>query len=85
MHLHFTQEIGLNMCCVFQPAFRCYAHPKAGGKFYFSRFQPFCSIQTFFSDFMSEINKNRLKMNKKSFFVIFCLLLKAGRLPEGVP
>ena len=55
-------------------------------------FQPFfnlfCSFQSFFSDFMAEINKKRLKMNKKTWF---CLLLKAGRhgkagqLPEGVP
>ena len=48
-------------------------------------FRPFLA---FFSDFTPEINKKRLKMNKKTWF---CLLLKAGRhakagrLLEGVP
>ena len=51
-------------------------------------FPPFCSFQSFFSDFTAEITKKRLKMNKKMWF---CLLLKAGRhakagrLSEGVP
>ena len=35
----------------------------------------FCSCFTFFSDYTPEINKKRLKMNKKT---CFCLLLKAG-------
>ena len=52
-------------------------------------FNLFCSFQTFFSDFTAEINKKRLKMNKKKMFV--CLLLKSGRHakagqpPKGVP
>ena len=30
-------------------------------------FNFFCSFQTFFSDFMAEINEKRLKMNKNEF------------------
>ena len=53
--------------------------------------QVLCISTSFFSDFTAEINKKRLKMNKKTCFFGFCLLLKAGRhaksgrLPEGVP
>ena len=35
---------------------------------FFSRFQTFCSFFTFFSDFSSEINKKRLKMNNFVFY-----------------
>ena len=45
---------------------------------FFSRFQPFCSFQTFFSDFTPEINTVGLKMSKLKVFFMFCLLLKAG-------
>ena len=41
-------------------------------------FNLFCSFPTFFSDFMSEINRNFWKRTKKCFFFSFCLLLKAG-------
>ena len=75
--------------CVFQTAFGCCAHPKAGQNIFFQLFfNLFCSFQSFYSDFTAEITEKRLKMNKKMWF---CLLLKAGRhakagrLPEGVP
>ena len=32
-------------------------------------FNLFCSLKTFFNDFTAEINKKRLKMNKKVIFV----------------
>ena len=41
-------------------------------------FNLFCSFQAFFS----EINKIRLKKNKRN---VFLYTLRAGRLPEGVP
>ena len=45
-----------NVCCVFWPAFRCCAHPKAGQTPFLAVFNLFCSFKTFFSDFMPEIN-----------------------------
>ena len=36
--------MGLDYCCVFQPAFGCCAHPKAGRTPFFCRFQPFLFI-----------------------------------------
>ena len=41
-------------------------------------FKLFCSFPTFFSDFMSEINRNFWKRTKNVGFFSFCLLLKAG-------
>ena len=41
--------------------------PKSWSNYFFSAvFNLFCSFQTFFSDFIDEINKKRLKMNKKN-------------------
>ena len=54
--------------CVFRPGFGC-AHPKAGRITLFSCFQPFCSFQTFFSDFKPEINKKTWKWRKKQLRV----------------
>ena len=63
--------------------------PKNRSKHFFQPFfNLFCLFPSFFSDITAEINKKRLKINKKMWF---CLLLKAGRhakagqLPEGVP
>ena len=55
-----------NICCVFPPAFGCWAHPLAGQNIFptfFDHFKPF------FSDFTAEITKKRLKINV--FFVNF--------------
>ena len=68
--------------CVFRPAFGCCNHPEAGRNLFLPFFNLFCSFQSFFGDFTTEITKKCLKMNKKT---CFCVLLKAGRLPEGVP
>ena len=62
------------LLCI-SPSFWVLPHLNTGRTTFFSRFQAFCSFFTFFSDFMPEINKKRLKMNKK---LCFCLLLKAG-------
>ena len=56
------------LCSVFKPAFGCCAHPKAGQNTLLSCFQPFLFILTFFSDFMSQIKKKRLKWTKKCYF-----------------
>ena len=38
-------------CCVFQPAFGCHVHSKAGQTTFFSRFQPFLLISNLFQWF----------------------------------
>ena len=49
---HVVPMIWLNRkCCVFQPAFGCCAHSKAGQNTFFSRIQLFFFISKFFSDF----------------------------------
>ena len=42
-------------CCVFQPAFGCCAHPKAGQNHFLAVFNLFCSFQSFFSIFTTFI------------------------------
>ena len=56
--LFFGKHIKLLcICCVFQLAFRCCMHTKAGWKFFWAVFNLFCSFQTFFSVFLLEIKK----------------------------
>ena len=67
-------------CCVFQPAFRCWVHPKADWNNFFSRFQPFFlfinlfqwfhvwnhfTLFGFFLDFRREITEKGLKRRQK--------------------
>ena len=67
-----------NSCCVFQPAFGC-----ARRNIFFSCFSTFIVYFKAFSVIsLLKSTKKHLKMNKKTWY---CLLLKAGRLPEGVP
>ena len=76
-HLNLTNVSKLSClsCCVFWPAFGSCAHPKTGQTTFFQPFSSFfVNFKPFFSYFTAEINKNRLKMNKKSDI---CLLLKA--------
>ena len=49
-------------CCVFGPAFGCCVHLKAGRTTFFSHFQAFLFIFTFFSDFTPEINRKTKKL-----------------------
>ena len=63
------------------------AHTQKLVKLLFQQFSTFfVYFLTFFSDFTPEINKKTSENGQKNmFFFKFCLLLKAGRLPEGVP
>ena len=47
-------------------------------------FNLFCSFQTFFSDFMAEINKKRLKKNKKMVFVYSSKLVDVQKLVDSM-
>ena len=64
------------MCCVFQPAFWCCMHPKAGQNTFLGCFKPFLFISNIFQVFSSEIKKNVYKSLKK---LRFKLLFKTGR------
>ena len=63
------------MCCVFRPAFGCWAHPKAGRTTFFQPFQRtpsestsfFVLFQMFFVDFRHEITEKGLKWAKKGW------------------
>ena len=77
VHLQLVTPV----CCVFRPAFKCWAHPKAVPNNFFSRFQPFLFILNLFQYIFkkviftnsngcldgSEIPWKRFKMNKKSW------------------
>ena len=47
-------------------------------------FNLFCSFQTFFSDFTDEINKKRLKKNKKMVFVYSSKLVDMQKLVDSL-
>ena len=80
---------GVNfICCVFWPAFGCWAHPKAGWNIYLAVFQPFLFFLKLFQWFH---NWNQQKTSENEQKTWCCLLLnagrhaKAGRLLEGYP
>ena len=94
--VHFKNSLASSTrpkgCCVFRPAFGCWAHPKADWNTFF---QPFSTFFVHFKPFSVILRlkstKNIWKWTKKHVFFKFCLLLKAcrqskaGRLLEGVP
>ena len=65
------------VCSVFRPAFGCCAHSKAGWNIFFSRFSSLF-ISNLFSDFIAEINKRRLKMNKIMSLILHIYYFIAG-------
>ena len=72
-------------CCLFRPTFVCCTHPKAGWTTFFQPFSTFfCSFQTFFSDLTTEINKKRLKKNKKTVFVYSSKLVNMQMLVHSL-
>ena len=79
--MHIFAQICYVLCILI--SFWVLRAPKSWSKpFFRPLFNLFCSFQSFFSDFMAEITKKRLKMNKKTWF---CLLLKAGRHAKTGP
>ena len=60
-----TKFYHYNRCRVFQPAFGCWAHSKAGQNTCLAIFNLFCRFQMFFSDFSSENKKKHMKKHMK--------------------
>ena len=59
--------------------------PKSWSNYFFSAvFNLFCSCQSFFSDLTAEINKKRLKMNKKRGFVYSSKLVNMQKLVDSL-
>ena len=54
-------------CCVLQPAFGCWVHPKAGWNILLAAFILLCSFKTFFRDFSSGNKKKHLKNSVLSY------------------